>query len=352
MPSTEQVTMQKQTLFIIGAGASREAELPMARELATRIAATLDIRQSNNAELLGDPAVIEVIQEKAITGGEMNVWLDAARLISQGVALSNSIDSFIDLHKNDAKVQFLGKLAIAKTIVEAERQSFLYLDEGTRAAHLKGTFKDDVHLSETWFYRLFRNLNDGVRKPEVNRIFENVSFVVFNYDRCIEHFFYNALQMLYGIDEREAKSIIDTLRIYHPYGAISPLRWQSRDGIPYGFTTSRANLIAMASNIKTYTEQVQDGELVNQIREAVKLADTVVFLGFSYHRENMKLLSPGVACNAQRVFGTAYEISEADRNEVINSISDLIGSGRAILRIENIMTCSDLLQHFSRSLFR
>ena len=72
------------------------------------------------------------------------------------------------------------------------------------------------------------------------------------------------------------------MRIYHPYGTINPLKRQSKNGIPFGFKPNRANLIAMASNIKTYTEQVDDGELVSQIREAVKRADIIIFLGFSY----------------------------------------------------------------------
>lgn len=102
-------TMQMQTLFIVGAG--REAELPVSRELATRIAETLKI-QSLGTDLLGDREIIDVIEQFAPTRDDRDVWLKAARLIRQGVVLSNSIDSFIDTHNDDAKVQFLGKRSL------------------------------------------------------------------------------------------------------------------------------------------------------------------------------------------------------------------------------------------------
>jgi hypothetical protein len=63
----ENDAMQKQTLFIIGAGASHEATFPMARELATNIAGMLTIEPLGNppSDLSGDPAIIDVIQEYA-----------------------------------------------------------------------------------------------------------------------------------------------------------------------------------------------------------------------------------------------------------------------------------------------
>jgi hypothetical protein len=133
--------MQKQTLFIVGAGASKEAGLPAARDLATRIAATLNIQPGQpGMELVGDRDIIDVINQNAVTSNDRNIWLDAARLISQGVVYYNSIDSFIDTHIADTKVQFLGKLAIAKTILQAEQASLLYIDNRMRDANFQGMF--------------------------------------------------------------------------------------------------------------------------------------------------------------------------------------------------------------------
>ena len=43
-------------------------------------------------------------------------------------------------------------------------------------------------------------------------------------------------------------------------------------------------------------------------------ADRIVFLGFAFHRQNMKLLWPdsGGALFHRRVYGTAIEISDSD----------------------------------------
>jgi hypothetical protein len=142
------------------------------------------------------------------------------------------------------------------------------------------------------------------------------------------------------------------LRIYHPYGTISPLQRQSENGIPFGFTPNQRKLVDASSNIKTYTEQVHDGELLNKIRESVKSADTIVFLGFSYHRENMKLLSPGAVCNAIKILGTAFGISEPDRDEVMSEIKDVMPvSGGPAPAIRNDLKCSELLGEYSRNLF-
>jgi hypothetical protein len=343
--------MQSNTLFVVGAGASSEALLPMARQLADNVALKLNIQPSAGGK--GDPKILDVIQQYAHTHDEINVWLKAATLIRQGVVYSNSIDSFIDTHKNDENVQFLGKLAIAATILESERVSHLYVDETV----IEPDFRNVDGVKQTWFVSLFRSLADGIRKSELDRIFEKVSFVVFNYDRCIEHFFYNALQKKYGISASEASDVMSTLKIYHPYGTIAPLKWQSSDsGIPYGFDTNRANLIAMANNIKTYSEQVKDTKLMENIHNEVQTANTLVFLGFSYHLENMKLLAPGIDCDVKRVFGTAFNISGADRAEILRDIWALIRPSGPLqqtghMAIRNELTCATLIQQFSRSLF-
>jgi hypothetical protein len=139
----------------------------VARDLATRIAATLNIQPGQpGMELVGDRDIIDVINQNAVTSNDRNIWLDAARLISQGVVYYNSIDSFIDTHIADTKVQFLGKLAIAKTILQAEQASLLYIDNRMRDANFQGMFPK-VPLSETWFVSLFRNLT-GFESQRLN----------------------------------------------------------------------------------------------------------------------------------------------------------------------------------------
>jgi hypothetical protein len=50
-----------------------------------------------------------------------------------------------------------------------------------------------------------------------------VSFIVFNYDRCIEHFIFHAAQSYYGVDPGRAAQFVAAISFYHPYGSIAPL---------------------------------------------------------------------------------------------------------------------------------
>jgi hypothetical protein len=349
----------RRTLFIVGAGASKEVGLPIGRELVEIVASRLNFQERHGSliEGYGDADILDIFQQYAHTREGINAFLDAARRVRDGVIFSNSVDSFIDVHREDRLIQLCGKLAIVKTILKAERQSKLFIDRRV------DDFADLEGLKKTWFFDFARHLNDGIRREEVERIFEKVAFIIFNYDRCFEHFVHEALQRHFGIASERASSIMKTLKIIHPYGTVANLPWVDKRGIPFGFTANRSNMQLMASSIKTYTEQVEAGSVLQAIREEVLEADTLVFLGFSYHPENMKLLSPGRECKTERVYGTALGVSESNVADIIERIRTLIGrhlfqqvirGGRTemfeSIYIQNL-ECSGLLQEYSRSLF-
>ncbi|MEA2896590.1 MAG: hypothetical protein QOJ84_2205 [Bradyrhizobium sp.] len=57
-------------------------------------------------------------------------------------------------------------------------------------------------------------LTEGIKKNEnLERIFDNVAFVNFNYDRCLEQFLWLALQQLYLINEECAAELVSGLTI-------------------------------------------------------------------------------------------------------------------------------------------
>ena len=93
---------------------------------------------------------------------------------------SLSIDNLMDAHRTDEDISFIGKLAITKAILAAERKSKLYRKPGER----EFTFAD---IAGTWLMPFFQIASEGV-KENAAQIFENVTFIVFNYDRCIERF--------------------------------------------------------------------------------------------------------------------------------------------------------------------
>jgi len=122
-------------------------------------------------------------------------------------------------------------------------------------------------------------LGRGVPKENVSEIFDRVSFINFNYDRCVEHFLFHALQKLYTLPEKDAKAIVDNLNIIHPYGIVG-------DG---DFGNTSADYVALADGIKTYTEQVGNADVMLSLGAEVARAEAMVFLGFAYHSQNMEL---------------------------------------------------------------
>src|SRR6185295_10588589 len=103
--------------------------------------------------------------------------------------------------------------------------------------------------------------------------FLNVAFIVFNYDRCLEHFLEYALFGLYGIPRRDAASLVRKLTIIHPYGTIGDLQ-----ALPFGGTKdSYPELFPLASRIKTYTESFEERDDLNRIRMEMLQAECIVF---------------------------------------------------------------------------
>jgi hypothetical protein len=346
------------TLFVVGAGASKEVGLPVASELIDVIADALNYKLENGVlkDGFGDADVLSVLQESSPDRESITLYLDAAKRLRDGVIFSNSIDSFIDIHRHDEKIQRCGKLAIAKTILASENASCLQISNND--------FTDVEALRETWFVKFFKNLCDGVRKTEVHRLFEKTAFVVFNYDRCLEHFLFNAIQRQFGVGVTDASDVMRSARIFHPYGSVGELPWQNKSGIPFGFTANRESLKAIEKRIKTYTEQLESRNDIDNIRSLVAMADVIVFLGFSYHPQNMALLNPSQRCDAKEVLGTAYDISHSNVDSIKENIRDLVGSELFDfkmsehstipvdrLHVKSNLTCAELFDEFSRRLF-
>jgi len=273
----------------------------------------------------------------------VNEFQQAGWLIRDGILLSRSIDDFLDLHRNDPRVTLYGKAAIVRCILDAERNSKLYFrPNGSRAAFSPTNFRD------TWLVKFVEMLTPGIPREDVRQIFDSVSFIVFNYDRCIEFFLLHALQMVYGIDEKEAQSALDDLEIIHPYGVIDP-------AIPFG--AGQADFVKLAGGIKTYTEQIGSGEMTGRIAGRIHDADHIVFLGFAYHDQNMLLLNPHGALGSKKLFGTGFGMSDTDVEVTSKQVDAWFRENQTspvarkrFIKIENQLKCADLFDHYAKTL--
>ncbi|MBT3769822.1 MAG: hypothetical protein HN578_20620 [Rhodospirillales bacterium] len=199
------------TVFIIGAGASAEAGLPIGSKLAEIISEKLDYEFDFDRLIKGNQNIYgswkKHIQDNK-TDEDPNVYLETANGVSSGIILAESIDNFIDIHQADAKTKLIGKTAIAHSILEAERNSKFFVDWETY-----NRFEPPIsmrNLGESWFVLFATLIARRIPKDEVAHIFQNISIICFNYDRCIEQFLTFAISAIYSLEMKEAWEIVNS----------------------------------------------------------------------------------------------------------------------------------------------
>jgi hypothetical protein len=271
------------TVFVIGAGANAEIGMPVGDELKTRIASVLKFTETERGALSGDDIIcgaLDLYSRNPIgifNSMRANVLVKAAMDISKAMSLSISIDNFIDARRGDQEIAFCGKLAIVHTIRVAEHYCKLFESKAE-------------YLNDTWYPLFFQKITEGCHVDELDARFDDISFIIFNYDRCFEYFIYLSLMVYYSIDHNRAKNIVQSLHINHPYGTAGEL-WDDMGNLTFGETPNPRQLISLAQNIKTFTESIEQKNDSNKgIRYLVKQADRIIFLGFAYHDQNLNLL--------------------------------------------------------------
>ena len=308
---------KSQTLFIIGAGASAEANLPIGGKLAKNIAQLLTVDRDAPENPEGERLLAQLYDRYPLPNAGYH---RAARAISEGVVLANSIDDFLDRHSKDEAIQRVGKAAIVKTILTAESESLLL-----RTLRSKTTLSD---LERTWYLKFFRMLGARVNASNVRQIFDKVAFIVFNYDRCLEHFLINALQLVYGIGQTEAVSTVSDCHIIHPYGVIANLPYNNSSGIPFGGAeTFEFDCVTPSQGVKIFTEQIAAGEMLQQLHAELHRSEQIVFLGFGFLDENMTLLKPAAKMNLRNVFATAFGMSGSSIDSVKHDLAEFFSGG-------------------------
>lgn len=334
----------EKTVFVIGAGASKEAGLPLGADLIKRIGNDLDINyDSGGRRKTGAPQIVAALQKK----GGVNAFLPSARLITQAVPLATSIDRFIEDHAENPGVRHCGKLAIAHAILESEKSSLLQPNRDNVKTPV-----DMEKLENTWYIRLFKILQSRVNKSKIYDIFNNVSFIVFNYDRCLEHFLMHAVDYYYGVGEQEAADVVKQAKILHPYGSLGALPWQGqRDQLPFAFDRCEGqNLLAMAERIRTFGEQIAERTTINAIRAEIASAATIVFLGFSFHEDNLLLLAPQDRRTVARIIATTYGIPTAHLSGHIGRIKKAVEGPTTSQLIFEPTYCKDIFDYVDFSI--
>lgn len=342
----------KKLTLIVGAGASKELGLPVGSELKQKIASLLDIRFDFHQQKSGDYQIRSAL-ESAVRQPDgqrdINPHLHAAWRIRDAMPQAISIDNFIDNHQGDEKIELCGKLAIVKSILDAEKGSKIYVDPSNNRNGINYTSTETC-----WLNPFTRLLTENCRADQLEERLKSVAFVIFNYDRCIEHYLYFALHNYYKLSETRVAELLNAVHFYHPYGSVGTLPWQHQKNVAaYGEELRPNSLLENAKQIKTFTEGTDpDSSEVCEIREAVATSNNLLFLGFAFHKLNMQLISPGKIdmddVSQKRAFATAFGLSKSDFSAIATEICSMRGSPKTEIR--NDLTCAAIFPEYTRGI--
>ncbi|MER8704945.1 hypothetical protein NKH49_05095 [Mesorhizobium sp. M1088] len=345
----------EKTLLILGAGASFKLGLPVGDALKSIIASALFVKSSGPMDFsLEDQTIESALKHLAAhdnpQGLSQAMLINACSQISSAMPLARSIDNFLYSHQESKEIELCGKLGIVKCILNSEANSLLRLENQP----FGGSAIDFAKLNVSWHNRFASLLFDSTYEELVERL-KKLTVIIFNYDRCFEHFLYHAIKTHYGTSSKEAAYLVNSMAIYHPYGTVGKLPWMGETGpfADYGEAVSGFQLLELVDGIKTYTEGVdRESSEIQEIHEAIRQAKTVVFLGFGFIPLNMQLLRPTVTENTVKnktVYTTAVGISPLDFGIVQGSISNLLWS--TTIRSGVHMSCESLFNDYAFSLF-
>ncbi|MEI9413044.1 hypothetical protein [Mesorhizobium salmacidum] len=312
---------ERKTLFVVGAGASSELDMPMGGALANIIGDKLQPQGTDVRASLGDAHLTRAINLLANNSDERGArFFKAAQLISRAMPQTISIDNFLHAHADNEILIQTGKLAIAASILEAERTTKLYVGRDTDQVSFRA-------VPDTWHRTFCKMLCEGAQRTDLDHLFENVSIITFNYDRCIEHYLVQQLAVYFDLTWQRARDLTNKLTIIHPYGQVGKLDWQDSPmvSVDFGQQPPAQDLPAVAAQIRTFTERVDDADAMDTIYYLINEAKIIVYLGFSYGDMNMELMTtPGHAAPKQ-ILGTSYGISVPNADVIKHAIADSMG---------------------------
>lgn len=350
MPSTQEFIT-----FVLGAGSSYEVNMPTGGDLKGKIASSLAFKIDDSRRMAGgDDQIREALYELGQRRGSahsLNDYYSAAKRISAAMSQAPSIDNFIDSHRSNPTIAEVGKLAIASTILKAERNSAIYVspDKIYNTVNFQ-------RVADTWFNAFFQLVCLNAQEEDLPSRLARVRVVTFNYDRTLEHFLYHAIQNYYGSRPERAAEIISHLCVLHPYGRVGSLPWQNGGTpVPFGGDIPSSALRQVAETLRTFTEGTSETDSpIEQIRDAIFDAETLVFLGFAFHELNLRLLF-GLQREvpvrySKQLFGTAMGLSESNKKAIGAELATLGRFDSSQITLRRELSAAQLLPEYSRSL--
>jgi hypothetical protein len=309
------------TVFILGAGASKPYGYPTAAGLRAYICENFPgmIRGLSFGRMSTVAApTADMLRDRMYN----EAWGLADKFKRSSTP---SIDLFLARNPEHSDI---GRNAIVMSILEKEKRSRFHED------------MDDDYKSQDWYSHVFRKMTEELTEPEsFERFKENrVTFVTFNYDRSLDFFLHQSLSSSFGRAAKEAiVAQLNEIPILHVYGSVDNLPWQG-GGSEYSADYSSLEVERMSKNINIVYES--SGNDV-RIQDAIKKANQIFFLGFSYAKENLEVLGIQRCLNSsQAIYGTALHSTAWERAVIVTRLTTWFANEHAGMSNPTIKDCN------------
>ncbi|WP_298257018.1 hypothetical protein [uncultured Litoreibacter sp.] len=282
------------------------------------ISKIINLKYDWNGQTSGDRTLSEALKISLNEGREVekfNSHRHSAHQIIASAKQAISIDNIVDA-LGDAQTELVAKLGIVRAIHSAEKQSHFFKETHERSNEI-----DLRKFGSTWYSHLTKIICENRKREDISNIFENLSFVSFNYDRCLEHYLPKSIANYYGLTEELVQDYVQDLRVHRPYGIAGRLPWQNSDTAAAPFGNVRADSLAVAaSEIRTFTQGMGDQDKQSAMHKDLMEAERIVFLGSAFHRQNLELLKVRANPNVE-VLATVGGLSASYQRTVKNELA-------------------------------
>lgn len=214
-----------------------------------------------------------------------------------------SVDAFLERRREFLNI---GKAAIATALMPYEQEGFLLPREN----------------EPRWYEYFFTKLDAGPERFEQNQL----SIIIFNYDRSLEQFLFLALKNSYGLSDSEAVELLRSIPIIHVHGQLGALAFEA-GGRQYAAPFSNDEIRLTAEGIRIAHETAKDDEQFQEAREFLAGARKVCLLGFGYHPANIARLRLEKLTSNPMVIACTYGLTEQEQQRVFATIQGVSSHG-------------------------
>lgn len=299
--------IERNTVFVLGAGASEPYGFPLGRALVDEAIRVL----RNPGDLRGN-----LLQEVCgVSRADLRAFTDGLER-----AASPSIDAFLE-SRRDINLD-LGKAVIAALLIPYEHENELFTRENNS--------DNAKRRARRWYDYVLNRM--GATRDDFRK--NRLSVLTFNYDRSFEQFMLVALQHRHGITAKEAgQLLVDTVSIEHLHGQLGSLPdyGHATNVRPYAQSVTPDSIRLSAQAISVVHEDIDSHSQFQRARDLLLTADQIWFLGFGYYPVNVERLGKEnfIITSARNVglWGTAYGLASAERVRVLAAVNSGLNIG-------------------------